>query len=205
MFYHHYMILSSRISSFSDKNKNKQTGSLNPRGWLPWWFKWQRICLQSRRTRFNTLAGKTLRRKEWSPNPVFLGFPGGPDSRVCSVEDPDLIPGSGRSPGEGGWQATVHMVAKSQTQLSDFTLPGESHGRRSLEGPSSRGCRVGQDWATNTHTHTTCTKSWRNSMVLFGHKISSSAPQGNPQTIWQIRWTVYEDKTLEDEKEMRLC
>ena len=49
------------------------------------------------------------------------------------------IPGSGRSPGEGtgnplqysclknpmdrgAWWATVHGVAKSQTQLSDFTL-----------------------------------------------------------------------------------
>ena len=49
------------------------------------------------------------------------------------------IPGSGRSPGEGNgnplqfsclenpmdrgtWQATVHVVAKSWTQLSDFTL-----------------------------------------------------------------------------------
>ena len=53
--------------------------------------------------------------------------------------DPGLIPGSGRSPGEGNgnplqyyclenpmdrgaWWATVHGVAKSQTQLSDFTL-----------------------------------------------------------------------------------
>ena len=52
----------------------------------------------------------------------------------------------------GAWWATVHGVAKSQTQLSDFTftfhfhalrrkwqptpvfLPGESQGRRSLVG-----------------------------------------------------------------------
>ena len=51
------------------------------------------------------------------------------------------IPGSGRSPGggngnplwysclknpmdRGAWRATVHEVAKSQTQLSDFTSPG---------------------------------------------------------------------------------
>ena len=50
--------------------------------------------------------------------------------------DPGLIPGSGRSPGgrnvyplqysslknpmdRGAWQATVHRVAKSQTQLTD--------------------------------------------------------------------------------------
>ena len=54
---------------------------------------------------------------------------------VCSAEDPGLIPGSGRSPGEGnghpvqnsclgnsmdrgGWQATVQGVTKSWTQLT---------------------------------------------------------------------------------------
>ena len=53
-------------------------------------------------------------------------------------DDPGLIPGSGRSPGEengnplqysclensmdgGAWRATVHGVAKSQTPLSCFT------------------------------------------------------------------------------------
>ena len=57
---------------------------------------------------------------------------------ACNVGDQDLIPGLGRSPGEGNgnplqysclensidgraWQATVHGVAKSGTGLSDFT------------------------------------------------------------------------------------
>ena len=63
-----------------------------------------------------------------------MGFPGGSDGKVsaCSAGDPGLIPGSGRSPGEGNsnplqysclenpmdgeaWKATVHGVAKSQT------------------------------------------------------------------------------------------
>ena len=56
--------------------------------------------------------------------------------------DPGLIPGSGRSPGEGNgnplqysclenpmdggaWWATVHGVAKSQTRLSDITSSSE--------------------------------------------------------------------------------
>ena len=56
-----------------------------------------------------------------------------------NVADLSLIPGSGRSPGEGNgnplqysclenpmdggaWLATVHRVAKSQTRLSDFTM-----------------------------------------------------------------------------------
>ena len=69
------------------------------------------------------------------------GFPGGSDGKesACSAGDPDSIPGSGRSPGEGNgnplqhsclenpmdggaWSATVHGVAKSQTRLSDFSL-----------------------------------------------------------------------------------
>ena len=57
---------------------------------------------------------------------------------ACNVGDPGSIPGSGRSPGEGNgnplqysslensmdggaWWATVHGVAKSWTQLSNFT------------------------------------------------------------------------------------
>ena len=68
-------------------------------------------------------------------------FPGGSEGKesACNVGDPGLIPGLGRSPGEGNghplqysclknsmdrgtWQTTIHGVAKSQTQLSDFTF-----------------------------------------------------------------------------------
>ena len=68
-------------------------------------------------------------------------FPGGSDGKasVYKAGDPGSIPGLERSPGEendnplqysylknpmdrGAWWATVHGVAKSQTQLSDFTL-----------------------------------------------------------------------------------
>ena len=71
----------------------------------------------------------------------FGGFPGGSDSKesACNAEDPDSIPGLGRSPGggngyplqysclenptdRGAWWATVHGVTKSWTQLSDFTF-----------------------------------------------------------------------------------
>ena len=66
------------------------------------------------------------------------GIPGGAGSKdsACNSGDPDSIPGSGRSPGEGNsdplqysclensvdrgaWRARVHGVTKSQTQLSD--------------------------------------------------------------------------------------
>ena len=67
----------------------------------------------------------------------FKGFPGGSDGResACSKGDLGLISGLGRFPEEGNgyplqysclensmdrgaWQATIHGVAKSQTQLS---------------------------------------------------------------------------------------
>ena len=66
--------------------------------------------------------------------PCTQGFPGGSDGKesACKVGDPGLIPGSGRSPGEGSgyplqysglknsmdrgaWWATVHGVEKSWT------------------------------------------------------------------------------------------
>ena len=69
---------------------------------------------------------------------MFRGFPGGSDGResACNARDPGSVPGLGRSPREGKgyplqnsclgnavargvWQATVHGVEKSQTQLYD--------------------------------------------------------------------------------------
>ena len=70
----------------------------------------------------------------------YTDFPGGSDGKASAYNVGDLgsIPGSGRSPGEGNgnplqysclenpidrgaWWAAVHGVAKSRTQLSDFT------------------------------------------------------------------------------------
>ena len=70
-----------------------------------------------------------------------LGFPGGSAGKesVCSVGDLGSIPGLGRSPGEGkgyplqcsglesSMDCTVHGVAKSQTQLSNFHFWHTSH------------------------------------------------------------------------------
>ena len=68
----------------------------------------------------------------------YKGFPGGSHGKesACDAGDPGLIPGLGRSHGEGNdnplqysclenpmdrgaWQATVHGVTKSQTWLSN--------------------------------------------------------------------------------------
>ena len=67
-----------------------------------------------------------------------LGFPGGSDRKesVCNAAELDLIPGLGGSPGERNgnplqyswlenstgrrtWQAIVHGVTESQTQLNN--------------------------------------------------------------------------------------
>ena len=72
--------------------------------------------------------------------PYLLDFSGSSDSKVSAYNagDSGSVPVLGRSPGEGNgkplqysclenpidsgaWWATVHRVAKSQTQLSDFT------------------------------------------------------------------------------------
>ena len=77
----------------------------------------------------------------WIHLPFPRSFPGVSDCKAssCTVGDLGSIPGLGRSPGEGNgnplqyscmenptdgeaWWATVHGVAKSRTQLSDFTF-----------------------------------------------------------------------------------
>ena len=65
---------------------------------------------------------------------IYQGFPGGSDGKksACNAGGPGLIPGLGRSPGEGSgyplqysvlensMNCIVLGVAKSQTRLSDF-------------------------------------------------------------------------------------
>ena len=60
-----------------------------------------------------------------------MGFPGGSDGKVsaCNVEDPGLIPGLGRSPGEGNGNPLQYACLK------------KSYGRRSLVGYSPWGCK----------------------------------------------------------------
>ena len=82
--------------------------------------------------------GKFPWRRDRLRTPVFLGFPGGLDSKesTCNAGDLGSIPGFGGAPEDGmalhssilalenpmdrgSWQATGHGVTKSQTQLSD--------------------------------------------------------------------------------------
>ena len=61
----------------------------------------------------------------------YQDFPGGSDGKasVYNVGDPGLIPGLGRSPGEGNGNPLQYYLL----------LPGKSHGQRSLVGYSPWG------------------------------------------------------------------
>ena len=96
---------------------------------------------------FCCLCAHTLRRRtavchiRWKrdrlPTPAFLSFPCGSAGQesACNAGDLGLIPGLGRSPGEGkGYplqysglensvDCLVHGVPKSRTRLSDFQFP----------------------------------------------------------------------------------
>ena len=73
------------------------------------------------------------------------GFPGGSDGKasVCNAGDLGLIPGLGRSPGEGNG---------NPLQYSCLENPTESHGQRSLVGCSPWG-RKESDTTEHTRSH----------------------------------------------------
>ena len=66
-------------------------------------FLWLRICLQCGRPEFDPWVGKIPWRRERLLTSVFLDFPCGSDGKesACNAGDLSLIPGLGRSPGEG--------------------------------------------------------------------------------------------------------
>ena len=85
-----------------------------------------------------------MQKQHWTNSDIHLkselsansGFPGGSDGKesACNAGDPSLIPGSGRSPGEGNddplqdsclgnpMYAGAHRVTKSRTRLSNYTF-----------------------------------------------------------------------------------
>ena len=74
-----------------------------------------------------------------------MGFPGGSDGKafVYNVGDPGLIPGSGRSPGEGNGNPLQYYCLE------------KSHGQRSLVGYSPWG-RKESDTTEQLHFNFTC-------------------------------------------------
>ena len=103
-----------------------------PRNRLPKWLSGKESTCQCRSDALDLWVGKIPWRRKRKPTPVFLGFPGGADSKesACSAEDLGSIPGwedpmeedmetyssilGGRIPMDrGAWWATVHRVSKS--------------------------------------------------------------------------------------------
>ena len=97
-----------------------------------------RIHLQCRRPWFESSVGNIPWRRDRLPTQVFMGFPGGSDSKESAWNAGDLgsIPQLGRSPGEkngyplqysclenpmdrGARRAIVTGITQSQTRLSD--------------------------------------------------------------------------------------
>ena len=56
-----------------------------------------------------------------------MGFPGGLDNKesACNVKDPGLIPGSGRSPGEGNGNPLLNSCLENFMDTGD--LPATVH------------------------------------------------------------------------------
>ena len=89
-----------------------------------------------RRPWFYSWVGKIPWRRDRLPTPVSLGFPGGSAGKesTCNAGDLGLVPGLGRSPGEGkgyplqysdlgkSMDCIIHGVAKSQTTTEQLSL-----------------------------------------------------------------------------------
>ena len=123
----------------------------------------------------------------------FKGLPGGSDGKESAYNAGDLsaIPGSWRFPWRKAWRPTP------------VSLPGESHGQRSVVGYSPWGHRVRYDWVTNTHTQT-----HRHIMFpilfLFKGGIVGCINCGSPpkysvslKACFFIFWTVQRDTILQ--------
>ena len=92
------------------------------------------ICLQCRRSQFNSWVGKIHWRKNRLTTPVFLGFPTGWAGKesACNGIDLHLIHGLERSSGDGNgyplqysglenfMDCIVHGIIKGQIGLNDF-------------------------------------------------------------------------------------
>ena len=70
-----------------------------------------------RRPRADSWIGKIRWRRDGLPTPVFLGLPGGSAVKesACNAEDLGLIPGLGRSPGEGDGYPLQYPDLKNST------------------------------------------------------------------------------------------
>ena len=117
----------------------------------------------------------------------------GKSESACNAGDPGLIPGSGRSPGEGtvyplqysglenSMDCRVHGVSKSQTQLSDFhfqkpvklgsLMPGDVRDTVSIPGS---GRSPGGEMATHSSIHPWRIPMDRRAWWVIVHRVAKS-------------------------------
>ena len=95
--------------------------------------------MQCRRPRFDSWVRKIPWRRDRLPTPGFLGFPGGSDGKeyACNAGDPGLIPGSGRSPGEGNGNPLQYSCLKNpmDREACQATFHGVQVGHDSVTKP----------------------------------------------------------------------
>ena len=103
---------------------------------------------------------------------LVIDFPGGSDGKVSAynVGDPGLIPGLGRSTGEGKWQPTLVL------------LPGKVHGQRSLVGYRPQGCKESD---MTEQLHFTSLSFKRQASFNFMAAVTICSDFGAPQNkVW---------------------
>ena len=107
---------------------------------LPCWLSWWRIYLQCRRPWLDSWLRKIPWRRDRLPTPVFLGFPGGSAGKAsaCNAGDLGLIPGLGRSHGEGNGYLLQYSGLENSMGLQ----------------------RIGHNWATFTFIFTFAELWW---------------------------------------------
>ena len=102
-----------------------------------------KICLQCKRPQFNSWVGKIQWRRDRLPTPVFLGFHGSSAGKESAYNAGDLglIPGLGRSPGEGigyslqySWSFLVAQLVKNTPAMWETWVPSLG-----WEGPLEKG------------------------------------------------------------------
>ena len=88
---------------------------------------------------------------------LYTFLPGDSDGKetACHAGDPGLIPGSGRSPGEGNGIPLQYSCLENSVDRGAWwaTVLGIA--------------RVGHDWATNTSLHTYFISSWSPFLLCF--------------------------------------
>ena len=93
-------------------------------------YKYDVVCirLQLRRPWFGSWVGKIPWRRDRLSSSLFLGFPGGSDGKesACNAGDPGLVPGLGRSTGEGKGYPLQYSWASLVAQLIEWSFKSKS-------------------------------------------------------------------------------